>query len=418
MREIHRLSARRVETAKAPRRLHDGGGLHLQITPRIGGGVAKSWELRYQTLPQLDGKRRWHWMGLGPFPDVSLARAREKAAEAREQRRNGVDPLEARARAKAERIAAARRARTLNDVFAACLADREAAWKGSVSKEQWNGEWRRYVSPIIGETLINDTTVDDIKSVVHPIWTTMPVLADRALSRIEKVIDYAIASGWRLAEGNPAQRTRLLLPKHSEVHRVEHYAAMAAADLPAFMVHLRALKTPTSAGLEFAILTATRSNEALGATWEEIDLANATWTVAGERMKGRKGKTRPHVVPLSPQAVALLKARKSAEASGLVFTKKGRRLSRNAFCTLLRTMKVENATPHGFRSTFSSWANDHEVATSDTIEVALAHKIGDETSRAYNRGKRQDPRRVLMQLWADFIDTGGLVDNVRELKRA
>ena len=414
VRKIHRLSALAVERMNRPGKLHDGGGLYLIASPRTGKdaeGVARRWQLRL-SIPTSPGiKRRWRWAGLGSFPDVSLAAAREQASRMRAQQREGFDPILARRKARAEALKAARDARTLDQAFAACLEDQAAGWKNGASRAQWEAEWKTYGSPKIGGMLLNSVAVADILKVMRPLWTEHPVLADRFLNRIERAIDYAIPHGWRTVASNPAEQARKMLPKRSTVHAVEHYAALPADDMPDLLRKVRVIESVAARAIELLALTAVRSNELLGAQWEEINLSAATWVIPAKRMKGAKNATSDHFVPLSRQASELLAALRPADATGPVFFG----LTRSKVGKVFGRLKVES-TLHGLRSTFSSWSNENRIAASDVIEAVLAHKSGNAVKDAYDRGDRREQRRILMQQWADFCDGRAAANNVTPLR--
>jgi integrase len=415
MRKSHRLSALAVERMNRPGKLHDGGGLYLIASPRTGPdarGVSKRWQLRLNVPTEPGIKRKWRWAGCGGYPDVSLQAAREQASKMRAMMRQGVDPIVERRKAKAAALKATRSARTLDQAFEACLADRvaTAGWKNGTSSAQWRSEHRRYIEPEIGSTLVEEITVADVLRVVRPHWTKMPVLADRLLSRLEQVIAYAIAHGWRaVAAGNPAEQARVLLPKHKTVHKVEHYAALPAKEMPAFMRKVRSTEGVAARAIELLTLTVLRSAELINADWSWVK--DGLLVVPGRYMKGQNRDD--HAVPLSRQAVALLETLRPANAtSGRIFPGLTRSMLSKAFGRLELA-----GTLHGLRAVFSTHCNEARLAPSDVIEHALAHKGEDDVKLAYDRGTRAHPRIALMRAWANFLDCPKADDNVTPLPR-
>jgi len=417
---IDRLTARFCETVKTPGDYHDGRGLCLQVRKSESGDgrITKSWVLRYTALaPKPDGRRQWRYMGLGSYADIPLAKARQKAADAREQLRNCIDPIDHRNARKAALIAKAARTVTCDVAFARCVADREAEWKSAGSKRQWEQSWRAYVKPVIGDMPIDQVNTDEVLRILRPIWKTLKV-ADRVRNRLERVLGYAGTHGWRSLD-NPARWAKHLeniLPSPTRLHQKKHHAAVPVDDMPAFMMRLHALHDPAAAALELAVLTVARSASALGCQWEEIDWQKEIWTVPGERMKSKKADIKPHQVPLSKAALAVLKARKPPDdARGLVFTKHARALSRNAFVNLLRSMKVD-ATAHGMRAAFATWCQDHNRAAAEVREACLAHSSS-AVEAAYARGNMIQRRRELLEHWAAYLEQRPAPDNVRELPK-
>lgn len=374
--------------------LHFVGGVHglaLQVT----GGGAKSWILR---VP-IGGKRRE--MGLGPYPEVTLAKAREKAREARELIRSGVDPIQRQREAASALRAEAAAALTFDDCAASYIKAHEAGWRNVKHAQQWRNTLNTYASPVFGSLLVRDVALPHVMAALEPIWTTKNETASRLRSRIELVLDWATARGMR--DGlNPARwRGHLdkLLPKPSKVKKPEHHAALPVGKVGAFMVELRKVEGMGARALEFTILSAARSGEVRGAKWSEIDLRAKVWTIPAERMKAGK----EHRVPLSAQALALLKALPRIDAAELVFpSPKGAALSDMTLTAVTRRLKV-NAVPHGFRSTFRDWVAERTHYPREVAEMALAHTIGDKVEAAYRRGDLFEKRRHLMTEWADFL---------------
>jgi integrase len=397
-----KLSAVAVTKAKGPAVLHDGGGLYL----RVSGTGAKSWVFRFQ----LDGTRRD--MGLGPYPDISLAEAREKAMAHRRQRHDGTDPLEARrARRQAERAAVAK-GWTFREVAEEFIGRNEAGWRNAKHRQQWRNTLVTYVHPTLGELPVAAIDTGLVVQVLDPIWATKPETASRIRGRIEAVLDAATVRGYR--EGpNPAQwRGNLahILPARTRVQKVAHHAALPFDEMPTFLAALRGRLGIAAQALEFAIFTAARTGEVLGATWDEIDLGAKVWTIPAERMKAG----REHRVPLSDAAVAVLDkvwpmalmtdGKPDPAAPAFPGPRRALPMSNMTMLMLLRRMKRDDLTAHGFRSTFSDWAAERTAYPREVVEMALAHAVENKVERAYRRGDLFEKRRKLMEAWANFCE--------------
>jgi integrase len=398
------LTAAKVRTAK-PGRYGDGGGLYLLVR----SAEARFWIFRY-TMPG----QKMREIGLGRAAGVGavmLAEAREKAAELRRLVDGGTDPLEDRkAReiaAAAAAQAAAARAKTFNEVVKLFLEAHETSWRNAKHRLQWAMTLREYAGPHFGDLPVAEIETTHVTAALRPIWHEKPETASRLRGRVEAVLDYAGVHGWR--DGvNPARwRGHLdkVFPRRSKVRPVEHHAALPWPDLPAFIGTLRTRHAVAARALEFAILTAARSGEVLGAKWSELDLDRAVWTVPSERMKAG----REHRVPLSPAAVALLRGllplrAASKDPDPLVFPgqRSGRPLSVMALTMMLRRMDRGDLTAHGFRSTFRDWAGETTAHPREVVEHALAHCLGDKAEQAYARGDLFTKRRRLMEDWATF----------------
>ena len=405
-----------------PGRYGDGGGLYLLVRPT----GARFWLFRYKPT---GGKMRE--MGLGPASGqdaVSLADARAKATDLRLMLRSGKDPLEERAKdaaeAAAQAQAAAIRQRTFKEVATALMDAKEAGWRNDKHRKQWRSTLDQFAFPVFGDMPVSEIGTDHIMDVLQPIWQRIPETASRLRGRIEAVLDFAKARKWREGE-NPAQwRGHLshLLPAVSKVARVEHHAALPWAEMGAFMKELRQREATSARALEFAILTAARTGEVLGARWCEIDLGKRVWTVPGDRMKAG----REHRVPLTPAAVAVLEAmaavRPKEDPNGEAFVfpgaKKGSPLSQMAMLILLRRMDRADITAHGFRSTFRDWVAESTAFAGEIAEAALAHVVGDKVEAAYRRSDLFDKRRKLMEAWAGHCakaaKTAGKVTPIRQ----
>ena len=395
-----KLSAVEVAKAKGPVVLHDGGGLYLRVAPT----GTKSWVFRFQ----IDGKRRD--MGLGPFPDVSLAEARTKAAEHRRQRHEGIDPLEVRAAERHLKRLSAAKGRSFREVAEEFIARNEAGWRNPKHRQQWRNTLATYVYPTLGDLPVAAIDTGLVVEALYPIWAEKPETASRVRGRIEAVLDAATARGCR--EGpNPAQwkgNLAHILPARSKVRRVKHHAALPFEELPGFLTGLREQRGIAGRALEFAILTIARTAEVLGATWGEIDLDANVWTVPARRMKSG----REHRVPLSDAAVAALEAvrplallrdgRPDPTAPVFPGPRRALPMSNMVMLMLLRRMGRQDVTAHGFRSSFSDWAAECTAYPREVVEMALAHTIGNKVEAAYRRGDLFLKRRELMATWAQF----------------
>jgi integrase len=383
-REINRLNARAVATITERGRHADGGGLYLSISPNGG----RRWVFLY----------RWHGksteIGFGSARDVTLARVRELAREARGNLAEGISPKEARKPTEGA---------TFGECADQVIEAMRPSWRNGRHAAQWEMTLRNFAAPL-RHLPVGEIGTDDVLSVLKPIWNDKLETASRLRGRIERVLDAAKARGLRSGE-NPARwRGHLdqLLPKRQRLTR-GHHAAMPYADMPDFMINLQSRRAIAAMALEFAILTAARSGEVLGARWEEFDLDRAVWTVPADRMKAG----REHRVPLWGRALVIVKALQETSDRVFVFAgqKLGKPLSATALRTVLRRMGIDVATVHGFRSTFRDWAAECTNFTNEVCEAALAHVIGNKAEAAYRRGDLFDKRRKLMDAWEAYCTT-------------
>ncbi len=406
-RVISKLTTVQIRQAKRRGLYGDGGGLFLQVTPN----GSKSWVFRFKEA----GKLRV--MGLGPAHTVSLAEARDKAQECRKLRLDGKDPIEER---KAARLAArldAAKAITFRACAESYIAAHKPGWRNDKHAAQWPATLVAYVYPAFGELPVQAVDVALVMKAVEPIWTEKPETASRVRGRIESVLDWATARGYRQGE-NPARwRGHLenLLPRRSKVREVKHHAALAYPELGAFVAKLRQQEGVAARALEFSILTAARTGEVLGARWAEINIAERLWTVPGQRMKAGK----EHRVPLSDAAIAIVHQMQAIRSDDWLFpgARRGRPLSNMAMTMALRRMGRGDLTAHGFRSSFRDWAAERTNFPGDVAEMALAHMVGDKVEAAYRRGDLFEKRRRLMQAWANFA-AGPEPANIVELRAA
>jgi integrase len=415
-RKINRLNARAVATITKHGRHADGGGLYLSISPN--GGRRWVFLFRWQSKPTE--------IGFGSARDVTLARARELAGQARAKLAEGINPKDIR-RAKAGATFGECASRLIEAMRPAWKNDKHAAqWQMTVmgraadktSKTGWRAAEVDYCATLRALP-VDKVTTSDVLAVLAPIWEDVPETASRLRGRIERVLAAAKAGGHRTGE-NPARwpdNLKELLPKRRKLTR-GHHPAMSYSKVPAFMVDLRKRDAIAAAALEFTVLTAARSNETFAARWSDFELRavpvtarddegkeftvmGPCWTVQPEGMKGG----RVHLVPLVPRVVELLKEMEEAGVgSPFVFPgqKASKPLSSMGMTMVLRRMKITGATVHGFRSSFRDWASETTHFPSEVVEMALAHVIKDETEAAYRRGVLFDKRRKLMEAWAGY----------------
>lgn len=392
-RRLQRLTAKGIETTRRAGYWADGGGLYLQVTATR----AKSWIFRFQ----LRGRARE--MGLGSLNAVSLLQARQKAAECRRLLADGVDPLEARRAQDAAQALAEARSLTFRQCGETYIKAHTAGWRNGKHADQWTNTLQTYAYPVIGSLPVADVDTALVLRILEPIWTAKHETATRVRARIEAVLDWATARGYRAGD-NPARwrgHLEKLLPEIKKKERVRHHPALPYGDMSEFMAKLRKQEGIAPLALEFTILTAARTGEVIGARPEEFDLDKAVWTVPARRTKAH----REHRVPLAPRALAIV--REQIEQGGeYVFPggRKGEPLSGMAMLMLLRRMGRAEITVHGFRSAFKDWASEETSFPNIVSEAALAHVVGDATEAAYRRGSLFQKRQQLMAAWAKFCD--------------
>ena len=383
-----------VAAIKKPGKYRFGPGLYLQAT----GPDAKSWIYRFTVR----GQERF--MGLGSARDVTLAQARKQVDELRINHvSKKIDPL-------AERKAAADAARTASakavpfheraDQF---IAAHEGEWRNAKHKYQWRATLQTYAFPVIGDLPATAITASHIAAVLRPIWTEKAETARRVRQRIEAVLDYA-ADPDDADYRNPATLTpqlKKVLPKLGKMRRPSRHPSLPFDEAAAFLTGLRGSGNGVAAlALEFTILTAARTGETLGAHWSEIDMRSAVWTVPADRMKAQ----RQHRVPLSAEALRVLERARALHNGDLVFPSRfDRPLSSASMMAVLKRMNRADLTVHGFRATFRTWAAERSTAPREVAETALAHVVGDDIERAYQRGDMFEKRRTLMAEWGAFL---------------
>jgi integrase len=391
-----RLTSKKVVAArKQPGRYADGHGLYLQVT----SANAASWLLRYER----DGHE--HMYGLGPLHTVSLKEARERAKVARLQLLDGVDPVQAKKAANAGRALEAAKAVTFQEAAAQYFESNRPKWTNERHAREFIGSLKRYAFPVIGALSVSAIDIGLVLRVIEPHWLTKTETMSRVRGRIEMILDYATVRKWRVGD-NPARwggYIEHVLPARKGAD-IEHFPALPYAQMPDFMSRLRAREGVAERALEFCILTAARPGEVLLALWPEIDLDAAVWTVPPDHMKKRKS-SKPHRVPLSKAAVALLRNLPGKSADGPVFIgpRPGEPLGKNALQKALARMGHTDITVHGTaRSTFRDWAAERTATSYEVRELALAHTVGTSQGRAYERTDRLDERRRLMEQWANY----------------
>ncbi len=367
-------------------------GLLLQVTPT----GARSWLLR----ATVKGTRRQ--IGLGAYPDVTLAQARERARGVKDMIWQGIDPL------------AEKRRLTFAQAMEKTLEARTAEFRNEKHKKQWRSTLDAYAVPMLGNMAVSDIDVSDVLRVLEPIWATKTETASRLRGRIEAVLSWATVGGHRTGD-NPARwRGNLdaVLPKPGKVAKVKHNPALSLADAADWFTDLRKRDGMATRALEFVALTTARSGEVRGATWAEIDLDAGVWIIPAERMKAGK----EHRVPLTQEAVALLKALPRMKGSDYVFpAARGGALSDMALSACMKRINEAReggyldprsgrpAVPHGLRSTFRDWAAERTEFERDMAEIALAHTVGSTVERAYRRSDMIEKRRQMMAAWARFL---------------
>jgi integrase len=406
------LSQRRVATAK-PKHGHralvlaDGGNLYLQCTLADDDTtVRRSWVFRYE----VNGRRRE--MGLGPTHTISLAQARTRARALREQLVDNIDPLEAREADRRAKLAEQARRMTFAQCAERYLKLHAATW-GAAHRHQWHATLKTYILPVIGDLSVADIDQAIVMKIVEPIWVLKPTTAGRVRNRLECILDYAAANQFRSSE-NPARHVVSALPKKSKIARVAHFAGVSWEEMPAFMLDLRRLQSTAAQCLEFLVLTAARSGEALGARWSEIDRQAKVWVIPAERMKART----EHRIPLSKQALELLDSlphdgpfvfggnrplQETALRRQALAKLRPDDSSRPSVAKRPRPKLCSSVTVHGMRGAFKTWAGESTSFASETVEVALAHRLGNKTEQSYEKGDKYTKRARLMEAWGAYL---------------
>ena len=393
-RKAKELSALELTRVQTPGHHAVGGvaGLYLYVN----NAGARSWVMRV-----LMGTKRRH-MGLGGFPDVPLALAREKARKVRLDVESGVDPIVARKAAKGALASQQATEKTFKQAAEAFIEAKSDTWKNAKHRAQWTSTLETYAYPHLGKLLVRDVGLEHVLKVLEPIWKSKNETASRIRGRIEKVLDWATVRKLREGE-NPARwkgHLEMLLAAPSKVQSVEHHRALPVRDMPTFFASLKAREGIAAKALAFAILCAARSGEVRGGTWQEIDLKNKVWIIPGVRMKAGQ----EHRVPLSKEALCILLVTPDDQRRDLIFpAPRGGQLSDMTLTAVMRRMQAD-AVPHGFRSTFRDWVGELTHFPRELAEQALAHTLESKVEAAYRRGDALEKRREIMQHWALYCD--------------
>jgi integrase len=387
------LTQRKIERAK-PGRYPDGLGLYL-ICHNANN---KSFAFRYER----DGRERW--MGLGPVHTVDLKQARQKAREARLLLLEGIDPLEQRKAARAAHALAVAKTKTFKECADDYIAGNRKAWTNARHGQQWIVTLRDYAYPAIGNLPVAAIDTGLVLKCIEPHWSTKTETMSRVRGRIETVLDWATARGYRSGDNPAAWKTiGKVLPAKGKIAKPVHHPALPYAALPGFLAQLRQREGTAARALEFAILTAARTGEVLGAQWSEVDLGSRMWTVPAGRMKAGV----EHRVALSARAVELLRALPVEDNNSYVFIgpRPGSGLSPGVMTQLLRRMGHGHISVHGFRSCFRTWCAEQTNIAREVCELALAHNVGDKVERAYQRGDLLKKRFLLAEAWSKYASS-------------
>ena len=388
---INKLKALYLTQKLKPGRYSDGDGLWLQVT-QTG---SKSWLFQYAM------SRRTRQMGLGSARTVSLAEARDLAADLRKLVSQGKDPLAVRDAEQAKARAEHARAICFREAAEQFIEQRKLGWRNAKHAAQWKSTLSTYAYPVIGDVAVGAIDRGMILAILEPIWTTKTETAVRLRSRMENILDAAKARGWRAGDNPAAWRGHLdkILPARRAVQKVRHHPAAPYCEIPGLMAELRGRNDQSAKALEFTILTACRTGEAIGARWDEIDFAQKTWIIPAERMKAG----REHRVPLSARALELVKGLPRERDNPFVFlgNKPGKHLSNMAMLELIRDLRP-GLTVHGFRSSFRDWTSEQTSYSREVAEMALAHAISDKSEASYRRGDLLEKRRRLAEDWSKY----------------
>ena len=392
-RKAAELSPLSISRLKDPGLWAVGGvsGLYLHVNAR----GARSWILRVV----VGDKRRD--MGLGGYPDIGVADARQKAREARLKIEQGIDPILLRKQAKSELMALQATDKTFEQAAGEYIKIHADSWSNDKHRKQWESTLAAYAFPVVGKLSLRDIRQEHILKILEPIWTTKTETATRVRGRMESILDWAKVKGLRSGENPAAWKGHLdhMLPAPTRLKKVEHLTAVPVREMPDFMIKLRQAAGTAAQALEFLILTAARSGEVRGITWQEVSLEDALWIVPAERMKMK----REHRVPLSDRAVSILKSQPRIDENPLVFpAPRGSQMSDATMSAVLKRMGID-ATVHGFRSLFRDWCGDYTNYPRDLAEQCLAHGADDPVEAAYRRGDALERRREIMNEWSKFV---------------
>lgn len=406
------LTAKQVETEKRNGYYADAAcpGLNLQVL-QGPGRITKSWVFRYSS-PTTRTRRE---VGLGSTQVRTLADARKMANDFRLQILNGNDPKDERDKQRALAVTNRAHRITFDEAVRKCLEAKSLEWRNLKHAQQWLNTLTTYASPLLGKQPVELITTELVYKVLEPIWVTKTETASRVRQRIEVVLDWCKARGYLKGE-NPARLKGALgelLPKAQKIKKVEHHAAIPYSRANEFVLSLRKMHGTAPLALEFMLLTAARTGEVVGASWEEIDFQTKIWTVPAERMKAG----REHRVPLCNRAIEILKVMQQAKQNDFVFAghsiNKNPHLSTGAFLAVFKRLTVfKEFTPHGLRSCFRDWASERTQYQNETLELALAHTIKNKAEAAYRRQDQIEKRAKLMQQWQQFVEASPSENNV------
>ena len=390
----NKLTTKTINSLKNPGYYSDGNGLYLQISKSL----TKSWLFIYKR----DGKK--FEIGLGSLNTETLVEAREKAQDYKKLLASGINPLTEKRKNEQERLLANALSMTFEQCVTSYFELNKHAWKNTKHASQWLNTLTQYCNPIIGNLAIEDIDTALVTKCLEPIWITKNETASRLRGRIEQVLSWATVKKYRTGE-NPARwkgHLDQILPKPSKVQTAKHYPALPFVEITSFMKQLKRQDGIAAKCLEFTILCAARTNEAIGATWDEIDIDAKIWTIPAERMKAEK----EHRVPLSDRSIDLLKEMQSFITNDFVFPSAKKGLSNMAMLKLLKRMDRQNITVHGFRSSFRDWAAELTEYPNFVVEMSLAHTIKNQAEAAYRRGDLLEKRFRLMNDWDRFCNIG------------
>lgn len=404
-------------------------GLLLQVRKpeKVGSQMPRSWILRVKVGDQRQP------IGLGSYPQVSLAIAREQAAKLSIEAKQGVNLKAKKTAQRSALIAAAAKNKTFQECAAAYMDSHSSNYTNEKHRKQWPATLVTYAYPIIGNMLVSEIAMRDVRNVLEQetvvdkntkgkLWYVKTETAKRLLGRIKTVLDYATVNEYRSGT-NPAQWTGFLstqLPSPKKIQKKEHHPAVPYQQIGDFISKLRSNPSLSAKALELLILTAVRSGSVRNAEWTEIDFDNSLWVIPPEHTKSRK----EHRVPLQPQATKLLKSLNRSSGSNLIFPNRtNKALSDMALNQLMRGMRKRGeltgeGVPHGFRSTFRNWAAEQTAYPDEIRKAASGHTVGDSVKEAYQRTDLLDKRRNLMNEWAKYMEhpTAKQSDNVRTLR--
>lgn len=403
-RHSRKLTAVEVGRLNSPGKFPVGEGLYLQVSKTN----TRSWLFRYRI------SEKTTWMGLGSVRFVTLSEARSKASSFQRDLADGLNPLGARI--EAERSQAAKELTRIS--FKECatkyIEAHAPSWKNKKHIFQWSSTLETYAFPLVGALPVGEVDTTLVLKILEPIWYSKSETASRLRGRIERILSWAAVRGFRGIE-NPARwRGHLdqLLPKRSAIQKVQHFKALPFSDVGSFIGKLHAQQTVGTLALEFTILTATRTNETLGAKWTEINITERYWLIPAERMKSK----REHKIPLTTRMIEILNEVQRISRCDFIFpgTKRKSPLSDMALLMIIRRMGLR-VTTHGFRSSFSDWAAERTNFPREVVEMALAHAVKNKVEAAYRRGDLFDKRRDLMEAWSLFLDANKIENNSRDV---